>query len=299
MRSSLPEPLPQGPFLVQTALSLGLTRGRLRGRDLARPLWGVRHPDDRCPTFADDLRAASTLVDPDEVYCRETAARLLHLPLPLPWRPTEGIHVCGPTSGSRLRRKGVTAHRGLEVRATTTCGEYACTDAVTTWADLSDTLSVDDLIVLGDAVAHWRRGIPLVELESAAASRAGRRGVVKLRAALPQIRQRSDSPMETLGRLLFVRAGLPEPEQNVPVTDAAGGWLGTGDYVWKARRVMAEFDGDHHRVDRRQWQIDVARRETIQDHGWHYVQLTGDAITHPLQIPRTLERLAGLLGVTV
>ena len=298
MRPSLPEPLPRGPFLVRTALDLGVSRGRLRGRDLARPLWGVRHPDDRLPTFADALLAASTLLDDDEVFCRETAARLLRLPLPHDWHVGEPLHVCGPTSGSRLRRNGIAAHRGAELRGTTDAGGYRCTDAATTWADLASTTTVDDLVVLGDAVIHWRRGIPLADLHDVTASRARHRGVARLRAALPLIRPRSDSPMETRARLLFVRAGLPEPELNAAVPDDAGGWLGTGDFVWKARRVVAEFDGDYHRVDRRRWQVDVARREAIQDHGWRYVQLTGASVTHPLQIPRTLDRLARLLGVT-
>lgn len=299
MRSTLPEPLPQGPFLVRTAMDLGLSRARLRGHDLGQPLWGVRHPDSRPPAFPDALRAAAVLLDDDEAFCLETSARIQRLPLPDEWNPDEPVHVCGPTVGSRLRRHGIVSHRGLELRSTLQSGPYLCTDAVTTWADLAPSLALDDLVVLGDAVAHWRRGIPFTALQEITAARARRRGVHRMREALPLIRLRSDSPMETRARLLFVRAGLPEPALNVPVVDEAGEWLGTGDFVWKERRVVAEFDGDYHRVDRRRWQVDVGRRESIQDHGWHYVQLTAASVTHPVRVAQTLNRLAHLLGVTL
>ena len=41
--------------------------------------------------------------------------------------------------------------------------------------------------------------------------------------ALPQLRRRSNSPMETRARLLFLRGELPEPELNVVITDSNSG----------------------------------------------------------------------------
>jgi hypothetical protein len=303
--SSLPDPLPRGPFLVRDALDLGVSRGRLRAPDLARPLWGVRHLGPERSQFLEVLDAAATLVDAEEAFCRETAARLLGLPLPSSWQRDEAVHVCGPTDMPRLRRRGIVPHRGLERRATVTVAGRRCTDDVTTWADLAADLDgapgldVDDLVVLGDAIVHWRRGLPVQELRTMTESRSRHRGVRLLREALPLIRTGSDSPMETRTRLLFVRSGLPEPALNAAVTDDLGEWLGTGDFVWKRQRVVAEFDGDYHRTDRRRWQIDVGRREVIQDHGWHYVQLTAESVTRPLSRRRTLERLAGLLDVVL
>ena len=87
--------------------------------------------------------------------------------------------------------------------------------------------------------------------------------------------------MESKTRLLFVRGGLPEPELNAAVCDAAGEWLAFGDFVWRKQHVVAEFDGDFHRTDRRQWQRDVGRRESVQEAGWTYVQLTARSVTVP------------------
>jgi len=60
---------------------------------------------------------------------------------------------------------------------------------------------------------------------------------------------------------------------------------------------VAEFDGDHHRTDRQQWQNDVARRENLQDDGWAFVQLTwASVMVHPRN-HTTLIRLRRLLGL--
>ncbi|MHB1473898.1 MAG: hypothetical protein ACYCV4_09780 [Dermatophilaceae bacterium] len=156
--------------------------------------------------------------------------------------------------------------------------------------------------MLGDAVVHYRRGIPYAQLaeavsrrrggqpatrrsagDEAVSSRRGGRGSRLIAEALPQLRPRNNSPMETRARLLFLRGGLPEPELNVVINDRdSGQWLSDSDFVWRERRVVAEFDGDHHRTDRAQWQNDVARRENLQDDGWAFVQLTyASVMVHP------------------
>lgn len=293
----LPDPLPKGPFRVSEALRLGVGRGRLKTGDLGKPYWGIRDPDSDPVTFERALEAATVLMTPEQAFSHDTAVRILGLPHPRLWTPHEGVHVIGPTPDSRIRRRGIVPHRGIERRSLTSVDGLPCVDGVTTWADLGGTFAVDDLIVLGDAVAHWRHGAPLSVLQGLVAARDADRGVRRLRVALPQVRTRSDSAMETRGRLMFVRGGLPEPELNVAVTDAEGGWLATGDYVWRKKKVVGEFDGDHHRTDRRQWQVDVARRESVQDNDWRYGQLTAAAVTEPRLIRRTLDRFARWLDI--
>ena len=117
--------------------------------------------------------------------------------------------------------------------------------------------------------------------------------------ALPQLRPRNNSPMETRARLLFLRGGLPEPELNVVINDSdSGQWLSDSDFVWRGPRVVAEFDGDHHRTDRQQWQNDVARRENLQDDGWAFMQLTYASVMRYPRNQSTVRRLRRLLGLT-
>jgi hypothetical protein len=296
---SLPRSLRDRPFSVAEALNAGLRPGRLRAADLQKPIWGVRVPHSDDPTFQHLVGAASQVIGPDTAFSHTTAARLMGLPLPTRWRADEPVHVTRHTGKPRVRRSGVVAHRGLEHRDVTWVRGMPCVDPANTWADLATSLALDDLIVLGDAVAHWQRGIPRQELQLVIDDRVGCRGVERMRAALPLVRRRSESPMETRARLVFIRGGLPEPELNHPVHDLAGEWIATGDFVWRERRVVAEFDGDHHRTGRRQWQIDVSRRELVQDNGWHYVQLTAWSVSTPEGVRRTLGRLARLLAVAL
>jgi hypothetical protein len=207
----------------------------------------------------------------------------------------EPIHICGETALPRLRRAGIVSHRGLERRLVVTIHGVRCTDPLTTWADLAETLTLDDIVVLGDAVVRREGDFSISDLRNVVSSRRGRRGVVRLRDAVSLVRVGSASPMETMARLVFVRGGLPEPELNAAILDDVGGWLATGDFVWREKKVAAEFDGDHHRTDRRQWQIDVARRESVQASGWTYVQLTARSVSDPIHADRLVRRLRPLL----
>lgn len=54
---------------------------------------------------------------------------------------------------------------------------------------------------------------------------------------------RADSPGESLGRHLFWAAGLPAPDLQHDVRDAAGRLVGTADWAWPEHGLLGEFDG--------------------------------------------------------
>jgi len=205
------------------------------------------------------------------------------------------------TTAPKIRRAGCAGHRGLESRRTVQRNGLRVVSPQDTWCDLAGTeaLDLDELIVLGDAVVHYRRGIPCGQLAEAVSRRRGGRGRHLMAEALPPLRPRNNSPMETRARLLFLRGGLPEPELNVVINDQQSGqWLSDSDFVWRAQRVVAEFDGDHHRTDRAQWQNDVGRRENLQDDGWAFVQLTYASVMVYPRNQATVNRLRRLLGLS-
>jgi hypothetical protein len=173
--------------------------------------------------------------------------------------------------------------------------DVRCTDPLTTWADMAGSLSLPELVTMGDSVLGLGDPWSMEALRETVHLRARRRDVLRMREAVSLVRAGSRSAMESATRVLFVRGGLPEPEINAPVNDAAGEWLATGDFVWRRQRVVAEFDGDYHRTDRRQWQRDVARRESVVDAGWTYIQLTARSVTVPAYADRLLARLRRLL----
>ena len=50
--------------------------------------------------------------------------------------------------------------------------------------------------------------------------------------------------------------------------------MATVDFLWRAQRVVGEYDGDVHRTDRRTWQNGRERRAALEDDGWRYVEMT-------------------------
>lgn len=120
-------------------------------------------------------------------------------------------------------------------------------------------------------------------------------GAVRAREALEWIRLGSRSAMETRSRVLFVRAGLPEPALNVEIHDPDGGWLATSDLVWREGRVVGEYQGAHPLGDYGRGDDDIARRRLIEGSGWLFVDFTkGDYYARPRRLA-LLRRLAGHL----
>lgn len=294
--SELPSRLRAEGFTLAEARTLRVSDKRLRARDLVVPTRGVRRAGG-LPDVLVDHAAAFALVLPDDVaYSHVTAARLHLLPTPAVWPgPSEPLDTMRDTSQPPVTRSGCRPHKGLETRGTTVREGLRVTDAVDTWVDLGREWSPSHLLAVADVLL--RRGLTdHAGLLEAAVRRRGRPGVQRLRDVASLARPGAASPGESLARHRFWSWGLPEPELNVPVLDVHGGWLATGDFVWRRQRVVGEYDGDVHRTDRRTWQRDRTRRAALEDDGWTYVELT----SHDLDDARAAEalrrRLLRLLG---
>jgi hypothetical protein len=110
------------------------------------------------------------------------------------------------------------------------------------FVELGTMLSLVDLVAVGDHLVGTGL-LTLAGLREHCASVRGP-GTARARAAVSFVRERIDSPMETRLRMLVVLAGLPEPEVN-PVMDVAGR-VRRYDLVWRAARLIVEYDGRHH-----------------------------------------------------
>jgi hypothetical protein len=109
----------------------------------------------------------------------------------------------------------------------------------------------------------------------------GARGLRRLETALDLVDAGAQSPKETWLRLLLVRAGLPRPATQIPVTTADGAQYYL-DMGWEELMVAAEYDGEHHRLDRWQYTKDMRRREALDRLGWIVIRVI--AADHPAQI---------------
>lgn len=78
---------------------------------------------------------------------------------------------------------------------------------------------------------------------------------------------------------MLADAGLPKPDLNVAITDAAGAVIGYGDIVYRPWKVVVEYDGQHHRVSSAQYAKDESRLEAFQLVGWLVVRIRADGLT--------------------
>lgn len=293
-RVPLPDSLGDA-FTVAEGTLAGLGEGRMYGPDLSRPTHGVRAT--REPSTLRDLAAATALALPDDsAFSHRTAARLWGLPLreAAPQAPAGPLDVMRPSSSARIRRAGCHGRRGLESREVQVHRGVRVTGLADTWCDLGEVLDLDDLVVVGDAVTKRLQGPG--DLHAALSRRVRPRGAVVLRRALSLVRLGSDSPMETRCRLLFHRSGLPEPELNGVISHGhGGGFLCRSDFVWRAKRVIAEYQGADHFGSFDRGDDDISRRLLAEDDGWKYVELTKRDYFHGGRRAQLLARLAAYL----
>ncbi|MEC5185117.1 hypothetical protein RCH12_002593 [Cryobacterium sp. MP_3.1] len=170
-------------------------------------------------------------------------------------------------------------------------GVLVLTGPARTWLDLAAVLTLGELVAIGDYLLYWES--PIVtrgELSAAIEGFSGRRGLKRARAALPLLRTRSESPRESMLRVIIVLAGLPEPECNYNVFDEQARFLARGDLVYPEYKLLLEYQGDHHRTDRAQWRSDIRRVGRLEDHGWQVLQFTDDDLNDPTALVARIRR---------
>lgn len=230
------------PIVHREAERHGLTRGLLRHHEFVHPTDGVaiaRADEGDLPTVC---RAVAAALPPDAVFTHLTSARLREW-----WLPhieDEPLIACTRDDAPHHDRRGVyvrrcdlpDAHRHQLDGIPVASPEW-------TIVELAEHLRLLDLVVVIDC-ALQRGDTTIPDIRDT--MRAGRRGVRVLRRALLLADGRSQSPWETLLRLLHVFAGIGvEPQHELRAE--------TGEVIWsldlliRGTRRAAEFDGGVHR----------------------------------------------------
>lgn len=274
-----PPPIPTGPFSVASALAAGVSVGRLRGKALARPFHGVRTllPPT---TLAGSCAALQVRMRDGDAFSHLTAARLWRMPLPLDLRDAR-LHVTSPAPVRALRGRGVVGHsEELAPNEVTSLRGLPVVTPARAWAQMSTVVSWFDAVALADFLVT---GLPLEDLLplstmeeiEAAHLRAGSRGAARRRRALEHVSVGPFSRPESLSRVLFRLAGLPEAALNEGVADERGSFLAMPDQTWPEFRVAYEYEGKHH-GQTAQFRRDITRLERLVDHGWLVVKGSAD-----------------------
>lgn len=133
----------------------------------------------------------------------------------------------------------------------------------------------DRAVAAIDALAN-ATNLRVADVELLAERYRGRRGIRRARTVLSLIDGGAESPRETWLRLILIRAGFPPPRTQIPVYDDYGQLVARLDMGWEEVLVAVEYDGDHHRTNRRQFNRDIARLEALSQLGWTVVRVTVD-----------------------
>lgn len=266
-----PAPLPPelgDAFTYAEAIGNGVTPRRLRHHRLHKPTRGLRLVQPPADLAARAVAHLKVLPAGRCAYSHATAAQLLGLPGGCDHR----LHVT-LKGGCFVRRPGIVMHHGLERREIWYVAGLPVIAPVLTWLDLAPTSDLEEMVVLGDAILHREPGLAEA-LHQTVADNCGARGIKRAMHALELIRPGVLSAQESLWRLRFRAAGFPEPELNVTVRDRSGRWLGVGDSVWRAQRVVAEYDGDYHfTVEQRR--LDQTRRRAMRGGDCAVIEING------------------------
>ncbi|MDQ3733498.1 MAG: hypothetical protein M3400_05770 [Actinomycetota bacterium] len=210
----------------------------------------------------EELRAWTLVLPPGAAFTHATAASvrrwwLAPLPEDLP------VFVAVPDAGWRPRRRGLHVSRHTSPVGFTLVDGLPTADPCEIVLAAARHLGLVDLVILSDSALH--RGDVTIDQLTAAAIRR-RRGAPALRAALPMMDGRAESPGETLMRLLHVTCGI-EVEPQAPIVDDYGRIIARADLRIIGTRRLAEYDGAHHRAAR-QYETDRARDRRLQALGW-------------------------------
>jgi hypothetical protein len=141
--------------------------------------------------------------------------------------------------------------------------------------DLACRYPVGKAVAAIDALAR-ATDLKVVDVESLAERYRGRRGIRRARIALSLVDPGAESPRETWLRLLLIRAGFPAPQTQIPVYDGYGAVVAVLDMGWEDLKLAVEYEGDHHRTDRRQFYRDIRRAEAVAELGWLDVRITAE-----------------------
>lgn len=133
--------------------------------------------------------------------------------------------------------------------------------------DLGCRYRTDEAVAMIDALARATH-LKIADVELLAYRYKGRRGIRRAHVALPLVDAGAESPRETWLRLLLVRAGFPPPRTQISVYDEYGQLIAVLDMGWQHVKVAVDYEGDHHRMDRRRFNHDIRRAEAVTALGW-------------------------------
>ncbi|AQT78536.1 hypothetical protein B1R94_03670 [Mycolicibacterium litorale] len=260
------------PFIAAEALADGALTFRELRRFHAAVYPGVWAPRDASLSAIDRARAAWLWSGGRGVLAGLSASAMLGAKWIDPDAPAELMHA------NRRPPTGVIVYADRLAPAETqqVLGLPITTPARTAF-DIGRRLEFTSAVQRIDALMAVT-DLKVDAIHAVIADHRGCRGLVQLRKVLDLVDGGSESPYESLTRILLVRNGFPRPHTQVRVCDEYGFVVARLDMGWPRWRVGVDFDGAHHWTDPKQRSRDVERYAMLSELGWIDVRLTSEML---------------------
>ena len=271
----LPDELLTGPFHRRRALELGISARVLEGRRFTRVHPSVYRHRDHLMTFDDEVKAAGLALpaeaQPTGVTRLQTAGVAFGPRFPLRFVVEGDLH---------LALDRVFLHRTVLLPPLDDAGVTLCAAFVA----LCARATTIDAVGVGDTLLA-RRLMSTDELADLASNAEWRAGAREALWVGQHLDDRSRSFRESALRAMIGFSGLPPPEPNAPVLDAAGPHA---DLWFPGFRTAVEYEGSQHQTHRPQYVADVDRYQLYRDHDIRYVLVTRESLASPKTVVRQI-----------
>lgn len=271
------------------AREAGISDKQLRHRDVARLSRDTYAPAVLVGSLRTRLPAVLLTAPPGAVVSHATAAALWGVEIPLQPQPDLRADLTVPLGSRAESRADRRIHRSECLPDDVTRrASLPVTTPARTWRDLAGVLRPPALLAVTDQLLD---GVcTRAELERQLTRRPRGRGCARARAVLPMGDRRSESPMESVLRWLIHEGGLQMPDLQVDLYSDDGSFVGRADFLWRDRRVLVEFDGDHHR-ERSTFVKDLRRQNGLVEAGWTVLRFSSaDVLGRPAYVIATIRR---------
>ena len=270
-----PPSLPDGPFTRALARESGVTDRMLQGRGYVRVYPRVWRRRDHAMSD-EDWRVAALLALPERVHLTGIS-RIQALGLDFgPKLPVRCV-VQGPL---HLAFDSVFLHRTKRLPPLDDVGVTPAAAFIFYCAKAR----VIDAIKVGDWLLH-NDHMTLHELIELATTELWRPGAHEALYVVNHLDERSASLKESELRALLEFAGLPHAEVNVEI-EVGPDRVVIGDLVYVTWRVVVEYEGEQHQLERTQYRSDIGRFAAMRRYRHRYVQITKEEISQPRQAVR-------------
>ncbi|WP_448073199.1 endonuclease domain-containing protein [Georgenia yuyongxinii] len=287
---SVPPELTRGPFTRATALSY-ITAEQLRHpvyRLVSRGIYIVGAPRDH-----GDMITAARLVLPDTAVLGGRSAL---------WAMgvqvvdvADRVEVFLTAKGSVRRRDLLRVrHDVLEEEHVMMTPFGLASEPARTAFDLT---RLDDPLVSVPLLDALVRGVRVHRrrIEAIAAAKPGARWLSRVAPTLDLVDPGAESLPESRLRVTLVLAGLPKPQTQVKVFNAAGEFIARVDLAWPWLKIAVEYDGIHH-DDPTQLARDRARINALRAAGWTVIVIDRQQFRRPADVVDLVRRVIEAAG---